>query len=336
MIPLNVLPIFTAFGITVAVILLLRPISIRLGLIDSPGGRKTHMGNVPLIGGLAMFLGFGFALLTLDVSLSSYRCLIACGALLVMTGILDDFHELSPRSRLCIQLLVGLLLFFWGKIALYSVGNIIHTGTITLGFFALPVTILAVLGVINAVNMTDGVDGLAGSIGFVELFYLTWLAHSGHLVIDQQILSLILSVLLAFLCFNFPWRQRAGVFMGDSGSMLLGLCLVWFCISLSQAPNNIAPPVVFLWILAVPLWDISSVVIRRIIRGFSPFKPDRGHLHHYLLTKNFSSLQVTLIMTALSGVLGLIGILGARAGIADSILFIAFLGFYTLYLFFRI
>jgi UDP-GlcNAc:undecaprenyl-phosphate GlcNAc-1-phosphate transferase len=326
-------PYFIAFTITLATMLLLRPLAIRLGLMDEPGGRKHHEGNIPLIGGIAMLLGFGFSLLTLDVSLSNYRCLIAGVSLLVVTGLLDDFHELSPRSRLFIQIFVGILMVWWGNISLQSFGNLFSLGMIKVGFFAFPLTVIAVVAIINAVNMTDGVDGLAGSIAFVEFFYLAWLSHHANLIIDKQIIYLIIMSLLAFLFFNFPWRQRASVFMGDSGSMMLGFLLSWFCISLSQASHFAARPVVFLWIMAVPLFDISSVVVRRLTRGFSPFKADRGHLHHYLLKRGLSSLQVTFIISLLSGILGLIGILGEKYQMRESILFVSFIVLFFIYLY---
>jgi UDP-GlcNAc:undecaprenyl-phosphate GlcNAc-1-phosphate transferase len=313
--------------------MMLRPLAIRLKLVDEPGGRKTHEGNIPLIGGIAMFFGFGFSLLTLNVSLSDYRCLIAGCVLLVGTGVLDDFHELGPRARLFIQLCVAIMMVMWGNNTLFDLGNLFYIGNIHLGLLSFPITVVAVLAVINAVNMTDGADGLAGTVGFIELFYLSWIAHSADQFIDVQVLYLLLAVLLAFLCFNFPLRQKAKIFMGDSGSMMLGFVLVWFSVELSQNANA-AYPVTFLWILAVPLWDISSVVLRRTLRGFSPFKADRGHLHHCLVEKGFTSLQVTGFIAVLSATLGLIGILGERFHVPQSLMFVGFLSLFVLYLWF--
>ncbi|HEV2524231.1 MAG TPA: MraY family glycosyltransferase [Gammaproteobacteria bacterium] len=325
------LPIFVAFAMTIAGLILLKPLAIRLNLVDKPGGRKLHEGDIPLIGGIAMFFGFAFSLLTLHVSLSTYRCLIAGCVLLVITGVLDDFHELGPRARLFIQLFVAILMITWGNNYLNDLGNLFHYGTVHLKYFGYPVTIIAVLAVINAVNMTDGADGLAGTIGLIELIYLAWMAFRVNQYIDMQILVLLIAVVLGFLCFNFPLRQQARVFMGDSGSMLLGFVLVWFCVDLSQTAGA-SHPVTFLWILAVPLWDISCVVIRRLLRGYSPLKADRGHLHHYLLEKGFSSLQVTSLIGALSAVLGLIGVLGENLHIPESFMFGGFIGLFALYL----
>jgi UDP-GlcNAc:undecaprenyl-phosphate GlcNAc-1-phosphate transferase len=326
------LPAFVAFSTTIAALILLKPLAIRLGLIDVPGGRKHHQGNVPLIGGIGMFLGLGFSLLTLNVSLSHHRCLIACSALLVITGMLDDFRELTPRSRLFIQILVGLLMAWWGNVNLQTFGYLIPQVAIHLSFLSVPVTVLAVVVLINAVNMTDGADGLAGSLGVIEFFYLVWLSYRGNLIVDQQILYLIITMLIAFLWFNFPWRQSANVFMGDSGSMMIGFLLAWFCIDLSQPPHAVARPVTFLWIMAVPLWDISSVVLRRVIKGFSPFRPDRGHLHHYLLQRQFSSLQVTIIISFIAMMTGFVAIIGEYLNVPEYILFLSFLMTFIIYI----
>lgn len=315
------LPYFVSFTVTLATILLLRPLAIRLGLLDEPGGRKVHKGNVPLIGGLAIFLGVCFALLTVEISLSHYRCLIAGIALLVVTGLLDDLHELTPRARLFVQILVAILMTLWGKNSLQSLGDLFFFGEVKLGYFAVPLTVFSTLVLINATNMLDGMDGLAGSVSCVEFFYLSLLCqYQPTLVADQQIIHIVLCALLAFLCFNFPFRAKASVFMGDSGSTMLGFLLAWFCIDLSQAPHFAARPVAFLWIMAVPLLDIGCVVFRRLIKGSSPFTADRKHLHYFLLSRNFSVLQVTIILSFLSALSGMIGLLGERYHLSESIM----------------
>ncbi|MDX2163806.1 MAG: undecaprenyl/decaprenyl-phosphate alpha-N-acetylglucosaminyl 1-phosphate transferase [Gammaproteobacteria bacterium] len=320
-----------AFAMTMAGLILLKPLAIRLGLVDKPGGRKHHQGNIPLIGGIAIFFGLGFSLLTLNISLSNYRCFIAGCVLLVISGVLDDFKELTPSARLFIQFLVAILMVTWGNQVLFNLGNLFSFGNISLGYAGYPITIIAVVAVINAVNMTDGADGLAGSVAWIELAYFVWIAYRANQFMDVQIIGLALSAVFAFLCFNFPLYQKAKIFMGDSGSMMLGFLLVWFAVGLSQIPGGVHP-VTFLWILAVPLWDISSVVIRRLLRGYSPMKADRGHFHHYLFAKGFSSLQVTLLIGVLSAVLGLIGMLGEVYGVSESLMFLTFLGFFALYL----
>ncbi len=294
----NIIALATAFMITFACLYLLQSLAIRIGLVDAPHGRKQHQGHVPLIGGIAIFLGFLFALLTLPVSLQPYRSFIAGCALLVFIGVLDDFHELSARARLVAQTVAGLIMVLWGKVALQSVGNLLFLDSIHLGIFSLPITVFAVIGIINAVNMTDGIDGLAGGLALIELSALAFLAIHGGATGQAIILLLIIASLLAFLWFNirFPWRKQALVFMGDAGSMLLGFTLVWFLVDFSQGQHKLLAPAAMLWIMAVPLFDISGVIIRRLQKRQSPFLPDREHLHYLLKDAGLSITQVTLII----------------------------------------
>lgn len=330
----NLFSCLLAFFVTSACIALLRPLAIRIGLVDSPAGRKQHSGDIPLIGGIAMFLGFLFALLTLSVSLLNYRSFIAAAALLILIGILDDFHELPPKSRFLAQIAAALLMTAWGEVMLQNLGNFLFAGDIVLGNWGLPMTVLAVVGIINAINMMDGVDGLAGTLSLVALIFLAALSWYAQLFNQLQILGLIIAVLLAFLCFNFRFagRKQALVFMGDAGSMFLGFSLVWFLVDLSQGTHKVLTPVVMLYIMALPLFDISSVVISRLYQGKSPFSPDRGHLHHLLQAVGFTPARITLIMGGAALIIGLVGIVGFHMGSADGVLFVIFLIMFVVYL----
>ncbi len=330
------LQVAIAFGITILFLFLLQPLALRLGLVDEPGGRKDHEGRIPLIGGIAMLIGLGLGLLTLNISLSHYRSFIASSILLVIVGVLDDFHELAPRSRFWVQVIVALLISFWGKVVLSNLGNLFSFGDIHLNlYFAIPLTIIAVIGVINAFNMTDGLDGLAGSLALIEFCFMLWLALHASMGNEIQILPLIIAVVIAYLIFNFPFpgRAQAKVFMGDAGSMLLGFFLVWFCIKLSQGAYPVASPVIFLWLTAVPLLDIGSVVWLRLSRKKSPFSPDRSHWHHYLLAKGYSRFQTVLIISLVAMVFGLIGMGGVYFYIPDSVMFSLFLIVFISYVF---
>jgi UDP-GlcNAc:undecaprenyl-phosphate/decaprenyl-phosphate GlcNAc-1-phosphate transferase len=321
-----------AFCITLLCIFLLKPLALRLGLIDTPNSRKQHQGNIPLIGGLAMFMGFVLALLTLPISLQHYRSFIAGAALLVFTGLLDDFRELSPRSRFLAQIFALLLMFFWGGVKLTHFGNLIFYKTISLGVCSLPITIIAGLGIINAINMTDGIDGLAGTLVSIELFFLIFCA----LIIGQFLAAYILLVmgatLLAFLWLNFrfPSRAHAQVFMGDAGSMFLGFVLVWFLIELSQGASAITP-VTMLWIMAVPLYDTTVVMLYRAIKKRSIFSSDREHCHYLLAELNFSDAKISLILGSINLICAMVGLLAYYNDLAEGMMFIGFLMLFVLY-----
>lgn len=331
----NLISPATAFLTAVVCLRMLQPLAVKIGLVDTPRGRKQHEGHIPLIGGIAMFLGFLFGLLTLDISLLAYRGFIAGAALLVFVGVLDDFHELSARARFIAQTVAGLMMVLWGKVALHSFGNLFFFGNISLGILSAPVTVIAVIGIINAINMTDGVDGLAGGLTLIAFSALAWLALEAGAIVSATVLSLIAASLLAFLCFNyrFPWRRRALIFMGDAGSMFLGFALVWFLVELSQGRHRLLAPAAMLWIIALPLFDIIGVIIRRLQTRRSVFSPDREHLHYLLKDAGLTTLQVTLIMHGAALALAVTGIFLSKAHIAEGIIFLGFLCVFAVYLF---
>jgi UDP-GlcNAc:undecaprenyl-phosphate GlcNAc-1-phosphate transferase len=331
LIPYYLIPL--AFLLVMAITHLLSPVAQRIGLIDSPGGRKTHTGQIPLIGGIAMFLAFTVTLLVLPISLQDYRSFFVGGALLVFVGTLDDLHELSARSRLTAQIAAVLLMVLWGHNYLANLGNLLFMGVIHLGIFSIPLTLFAVVGVINAVNMLDGADGLAGSVIFVELVALALLAFWGGQQADATLLLTLLAAVLGFLVYNFrfPGRVQARIFMGDSGSMFLGFALSWFLISLSQGTHPVARPVIMLWIMIVPLFDTIRLLIVRALHGRSPFSPGRDHLHHVLEALGYSNLKINLIVSLLAGFGGLIGLIGEMVRIPAGLMFLSFIGFFIVY-----
>ena len=324
------------FVISCLCILLLKPLALRLGLMDAPNNRKQHQGNVPLIGGLAMMMGVLAGLLTLPISLQHYRSFIAGSALLIFIGLLDDFHELSPKSRFFAQIVAVCLMVFWGKVQISHFGNLIFYKDILLGHYtSLLVTIIAGLGIINAINMVDGVDGLAASLVLVELILLIYCAIHTQQFLAANILLLMIASVLAFLGFNFPFpgRPYAQIFMGDAGSMLLGFSLVWFLIELSQAKLQTVTPVTMLWIMSIPLFDTTTVMLHRFLKGRSLIASDRQHGHHLLLALNFSPFQINLLLAGANFVLGLVGLIAFNYRIKESIMFTSFLIIFVIYFF---
>tara|TARA_B100000989_G_scaffold299034_1_gene292277 strand:- start:7041 stop:8105 length:1065 start_codon:yes stop_codon:yes gene_type:complete len=325
-----------AFLVTLGFLHLLAPVAQHLNLVDKPGGRKQHEGSIPLIGGMAMFLGFAFAALTLPISLANYRSYLAATALLVIIGVLDDFHELRPRYRLYTQIIAGLLMAIWGGNLLYDLGDLVFLGNIHLGWFAVPFTVVAVVGTINAVNMTDGVDGLASGLCVIQFAMMAILAMIAQLLQPAHILWVIIAGSLGFVALNFPLpgRKQASVFMGDSGSMFLGFTVTWFLVELSQQPQQAFAPVTILWILAVPIFDITTVTIKRIRNKQSPFKASRDHIHHILLAMGCSRRLTTWLILFMAIILAASGALGYLFQIADGIMFLSLIIVYLIYLMF--
>jgi len=315
-------------GFVAATILLwgLRPVGQRIGLVDLPGGRKVHDHPTPLVGGIAMFVAFAFAILVLDSPLSGHRALFAGTLVLVVVGVLDDLHELSARARFGAQILASLIMSLGAGVVLHDLGHLLLAGQlVTLGMLSIPLTVFATVGVINAVNMSDGIDGLAGSLVLVALSALLLIAWpSGQREVIGLLLVLV-AVVVAFLAFNLRPKGRALVFMGDAGSMFLGFVLAWFLVRLSQGEARLFDPVTALWIFAMPLIDTVVMMVRRLRLGRSPFAADREHFHHILLAAGFTPKQTLgLVVLLASGCAG-IGLLGHFRGVPEHWMFWGFL-----------
>ena len=326
-----ILPAFLSMIVTalivVIVIPLLRHPAHLAGLVDRPGGRKDHGGEVPLTGGVAIFGAFVVvAMGSWGASGVNPHLVAALGALLLL-GSLDDRFHLAAPIRLGLQVLVAIYVAGIAGITISHLGTFPGMGKIELGWFEIPFTVLCLVGLINAMNMADGVDGLAGGMVAVMLSGLIVLA--GMLGLWQWTLpvSVLLAAIIGFLVWNFPGfgAQPAKVFLGDAGSMMLGLALGWFAIELALVQRAGVPPIVFAWILAVPVFETVVVMIRRVLHGFSPLHPDREHLHHHLIRIGVAKRFVTMLIVAMSLVGAAVGIVGWMLGVPQWLLFALFM-----------
>jgi UDP-GlcNAc:undecaprenyl-phosphate GlcNAc-1-phosphate transferase len=321
--------VLIAFLGAVVLTILLRQPAHRAGLVDRPSGRKTHHAEVPVVGGLAMVLTFMAAAVVFGRDYPQLAVLLMVSLVLLVTGVLDDRHDLPARVKLIAQIIVAVLMANWGGQLIEDLGDVIGTGKVGLGAWALPFTVFAVVGVINAMNMIDGMDGLAGSIAMSAMAWFTGAAALICAEPQMNLLFLLMSVVAGFLLFNlrYPLRQRAQVFMGDAGSMVLGLALAWFAIDLTQngGPTGNLYPISAVWILAVPILDTLYLMGRRIVRGHSPFAADRRHIHHTLVVMGLSEGEAVFVVILLSLVCGAVGFFGWRYGVPEAVLSYGFL-----------
>lgn len=322
---------FLAFPATAVLILLFRRYALHLGLVDEPGGRKQHHGTVPLVGGLAMFGGLLIGALASGKLPGQNGALIASLALILLVGFVDDRNELSARVRFMVQAIAALIMVYWGGVRLDNLGNLFGFGDVYLGRWAVPMTVFAVLGVINAMNMIDGADGLAGGLALLALMIFAALLALGGSQEGTLLMPLAFAV-AGFLAFNLrtPWRSKASVFMGDAGSMLLGFALAWYAVDMASV-KHVITPITAVWVLAIPLMDTVSLMIRRILKGVSPFTPDSEHLHHILQCAGFSHGQTVFIMHAIAVLLAGIGLAAWFYGVPEYLMFYAFMALFALY-----
>jgi len=309
-------------------------LGLRINLVDVPGGRKQHQGRVPLVGGIAMFLGVFSTFILQDIYIEHYYAFLLATGLLMIIGVIDDRHDISPKLRLLVQIIAMLIMIVIGQVLLSDLGNLLALGNISLGFIAISFTLFATLSLINAVNMMDGLDGLAGTLTFISLSLMFVVSIDADRSTDAQALFVAMSSVLAFLCFNFPLplRKQAKVFMGDAGSLFLGGLLAWFSISLSQGAEKAVQPVIMLWFLAIPLLNLATVFTLRIKRKQSPLKPSRDHLHDYLINRGFSKRATVFLIILMSLIMGGLGLIGHYAQLPDYIMLLLFVFIYVYYL----
>ena len=330
----DILSYLLAFGVAVLLLRILARVASHINLVDHPNERKDHQGAIPLVGGLAMFMAFSFAALTLAVPISHLRSFFAGAALLVLVGVLDDMRELSSAARFATQIIAALLMTQLGGVVLQNFGAIGWGGNwFELGEWSITLSVFATVGVINALNMSDGIDGMAGSVSLLVVMALGFVAWVAGDFDSVRLLLLLATVIFAFLLFNARifGRKRALVFMGDAGSMFLGFVLAWFFIQLSQGESRAMTPVTALWFFAVPLIDTVSQMLRRILKGRSPFAPDREHFHHVLLLARYSPEQSLGIVIAVSVITSLIGLGGLYLGVPEVVMFYGFLLLFATY-----
>lgn len=253
----------------------------RLGWLDHPDARKAHVVAVPALGGVAWFFGFSIAVL-LSQPTASHQYLLSAMAIMVVVGAVDDRKPLPSWLRLCVQS-IAVVIAFQGSGPIQSLGATFGF-ELPLGGFAWPFTVFAVIGVINAINMIDGMDGLLGSLTslvFCALIFVLYRSGAGDLAF---IPAVAVCALIPFLLVNVrtPWQKQARMFFGDAGSMPIGLLLAWCVINTTQGERGLLQPVSALYLLAVPLIDTVSLMLRRGLRGQSPFNADQEHVHHLL------------------------------------------------------
>lgn len=303
----------------------------RLQLLDVSDTRKLHKGKIPLVGGLSIFCGI-FASLCVFIDRHPELLYLFFASLVVLVvGVLDDRKPLSASSRLVFQIIASIILIL-GGVEISTAGWAPGYNAVNLPqWLSVIITILVVSGLINAINFLDGVDGLASGVSVVSLIFLFYFFSVDGLDLFSWICIICVVSIAPSLTHNLSlFGSQNKVFLGDSGSTLLGLILAWLSISALQSDivefnKQVAQPVTMLWVLAIPIMDISSVIMRRILSGISPFKPDRKHIHHALLRMGLSDKKVLLLITGMCVSFGLVGLSLEKNNIPEGVSFILFL-----------
>ena len=320
-----------SFVLSALAVLVLKATAPAIGLVDAPGGRKDHAHVVPLVGGVSIFTALAIASSFLGIARASGYFFLALG-IIVAVGVWDDLREVRPRVKFAVQIVAAAIMIWGAGVQLHSVGDLLGWRSIGLAVFSIPLTVFAVVGLVNALNMMDGMDGLAGSLALVAFAWYAVVAADSGLEVQFEVALLLCGALAGFLLFNlrFPWQPHARVFLGDAGSLMLGLALAWFAVDLTQGLERTFPPIAALWVVLVPLADCVSLMTRRLRARRSPFVADRHHIHHYLRARGFTHGQTLAILVGLSALCGAVGYFGWRLQVPEAALFWPFFfGYFT-------
>lgn len=203
-----------------------------------------------------------------------FNLYLISAALILFLGVLDDKYDLSVRVRIVAQIITSSILIFGAGFYLTSLGNIVYFFELKLGYLGVFVTVLAVIGAINAFNMVDGIDGLAGMLSlvtFTSLAFLFYIAGSHWFVLPL----LFIGAIVGYLIFNLRWPFESvqKIFMGDAGSMLIGLTVVWLLVLGVEDDVRVFAPVTALYLIGIPLMDMAASCIVVLKRGCHPLNP---------------------------------------------------------------
>jgi len=296
------------------------------GLVDKPDARKVHEGHIPLVGGISVWVAMSALQYLNPQWLPHQQVFWFCISMLLIVGVLDDRFNLPVLPRVIAQAIAAVLMMRSG-LWLASLGEVIPGYVVTLGVVGYLITLIAIWASINAFNMIDGIDGLLGAVSCVTfgalgiLFYL-----HGNIGAWHWCLALVLAI-MPYLLANlglFGGTKRK-VFMGDAGSTVIGFAAIWLLVVATQNEDAIIAPVTALWLIALPLADMSAVSLRRILSGNSPFRPDRGHIHHIIMKCGYSSRRTLVILFAAAVICASIGIVFDRLQIAEWVSLTLFL-----------
>ncbi len=289
-----------AFALTPAI----RALAIRIGAVDVPrDSRRMHKKPIPRMGGLAVFLGFFLTSLLFAQISDTLMAIWLGGLIIVCMGVLDDVFGLHPIVKFLIQIAAALTVIAQGLTI-----EFIRLGSYYVIFdqAAIPITVLWIVGLTNAMNLIDGLDGLSGGIAAISSASLAVVMFLQGDLSSALLTAALCGACLGFLPFN---RYPARIFLGDTGSQVLGFLLSVLTLSGLFKTHAVISFFVPILIFALPIFDTSFAFFRRLFHGKNPFKGDRGHLHHRLIDLGHSQKETVAVLHAICGILSVTAVI---------------------------
>ncbi|MFD2602756.1 glycosyltransferase family 4 protein [Flavobacterium suzhouense] len=294
---------FLSLLLTISFIPFIRKVAISVNLVDKPNYRKVHLDTVPLIGGIAIALVVFMVIFISgfrNVFIKEYFSVFAGAITLLIVGIIDDKNDISAKYKLAIQLILALIIALSGTrlTSLYGLFGIYEIST----WIQYLLTILIITGVVNAFNLMDGVDGLMGGLSLIgfSIFLISAIYFKDYFLVFLS--AVFMGAIVGFLKFNLGKKK---IFIGDSGSLFIGFIMITLAIKFLQKnmlPHDTTPDLVLLILLvffSIPVFDSLRVYMGRMKNGKSPFKADKSHLHHLLLSIGLTHKKVDIVISAI-------------------------------------
>ena len=286
-------------------------IAIMKNIVDNPDARKLQRNPVPAMGGVAVFFGIVIGICSSQMMLSNHNVFVLLAAMLIMLyiGTIDDILDLSPTTRFIIEILVVSWIMYTNSISINSLEGIWGLNELS-AWVSYPLTIFASVGIINAINLIDGVNGLSSGFCFIAsvLFATMFYSVGDHAM--AIIASSAAGAIIPFFFHNvFGYKSR--MFIGDGGTLLMGIMMSAFVISIIDKQSSctihsntgMSMTAFVLAVLAIPVFDTIRVMFSRILRGTSPFHPDRTHLHHLFINLGFSHAGTTISILTMNSII---------------------------------
>jgi len=314
--------------LSIGCVALVLRLSRRKGWYDQVDERKIHTGDIPRLGGIGFAIAFfiimsGISLYFRSTGVNVYRYLPCAAAMFFMlvSGVYDDIRPMLPRNKFFLQIIAVLCIIIPG----FTFDRLLYIGNgffVDLGILTFPITFLWIAGLTNAINFIDGVDGLAAGVSALITLFLGLIFFSYTGVSKSVILCVCMfGVLIGFLVLNAP-IPKAKIFMGDGGSQFLGFSLAILPLMKNTGTPSSLPVLYAAALFAIPIFDTTAAVWRRLRDGKKIYDPDKSHIHHKLLNLGLNAKGVIAVIYALQIVIGTLVYIAVHIEGPRSLIFI--------------
>ena len=303
-------PLLVAFVVAAAVTPAAIKIAPKIGAMDIPKDeRRMHKKPMPRFGGIAIYLGIMAALAVFALKDKGITSVMTGCTLIYMLGLIDDLKDLKPLVKLCGQIVCATVVYIMG-VRIEFITNYFGPGNMAFGDVAcFIITVLWLIAITNAVNLIDGLDGLAAGIAAISALCIGYVAYIHGQYVPTLAMMAIAGAALGFLPYNF---NPAKIFMGDSGSELLGFSIAAVSILGTVKSATIVVVIIPALVLGLPIFDTVMAIFRRLAKHQSIGTADKDHLHHRIMKAGFGQKRAVMILYCISGIMGIVAVLYSR------------------------